>query len=293
MDLLNRWAGKPDFLCVAPHKTGTTWLYISLNNHPGIWLPPKKELWVLNQMQTPYWRRLFDLARGYDMQADVRRQFRRDIERIVARRSARRLAWWALYMFLPYTLQTYRILFPARATHLRGDITPQYYFLTDETIQALQRQFPDMKVLLILRQPTERVWSYVRMVADRFNKFSQPLDTVSESDLIGYFDELHTSWKPYPFGITQWKASFENVWVGYFDLLQADPAAFYREVCVFLGISHRPWREARRKPINVGPTVELPDTLRRYLNRQYLDEVRELARMTDSPYPRRWIVEME
>jgi hypothetical protein len=34
----------PDFLCIGAQKAGTSWLYQNLQEHPGIWLPPIKEI---------------------------------------------------------------------------------------------------------------------------------------------------------------------------------------------------------------------------------------------------------
>ena len=34
----------PDFLCIGAQKSGTTWLYHNLKQHPQVWLPPVKEL---------------------------------------------------------------------------------------------------------------------------------------------------------------------------------------------------------------------------------------------------------
>src|SRR5437879_367128 len=42
--------GRPDFLCVGAHKSGTTWLYQQLDSHPDFWMPPVKELHYLDQL---------------------------------------------------------------------------------------------------------------------------------------------------------------------------------------------------------------------------------------------------
>jgi hypothetical protein len=44
----------PDFLCVGAQKTGTSWLYQQLAEHPDFWMPPLKELHYFNQLsRTP------------------------------------------------------------------------------------------------------------------------------------------------------------------------------------------------------------------------------------------------
>ena len=32
------------FIGIGAHKAGTNWLYVNLQNHPDIWLPPRKEI---------------------------------------------------------------------------------------------------------------------------------------------------------------------------------------------------------------------------------------------------------
>ena len=34
----------PDFLGIGAQKSGTTWLHHNLSQHPGVWMPPVKEL---------------------------------------------------------------------------------------------------------------------------------------------------------------------------------------------------------------------------------------------------------
>src|SRR3712207_182255 len=112
-------AHKPDFLCVAPHKTGTTWLYVVLRSHPRVWVPPKKELWFLSQLDLPYWKRVQTFVAGTGMQGDIRRAFVEDVRSRLQREpfaeaTHAALRWWATYLLLPYRLRYYRHVFPHR-----------------------------------------------------------------------------------------------------------------------------------------------------------------------------------
>ena len=43
----------PGFLCIGAQKAGTTWLLAQLKSHPGIWMPPVKELQYFDTLFVP------------------------------------------------------------------------------------------------------------------------------------------------------------------------------------------------------------------------------------------------
>jgi len=47
----------PDFLGIGAQKAGTTWLHLNLRRHPGVWLPPVKELQYFNEIYVRRHRR--------------------------------------------------------------------------------------------------------------------------------------------------------------------------------------------------------------------------------------------
>jgi hypothetical protein len=91
-----------------------------------------------------------------------------------------------------------------------------------------------------------------------------------------------------------WQEHFQQVYVGYYDALQEDPYGFYQDICAFLQIEiANPPPQELNQVINSGKPATLPEELRQYLNQQYLIEVRKLAKWSDSPYPKMWLMEME
>ena len=49
----------PTFICIGAIKSGTTWLHYTLQQHPGVWLPPLKELRYFNEPEYNLSGRLF------------------------------------------------------------------------------------------------------------------------------------------------------------------------------------------------------------------------------------------
>jgi hypothetical protein len=113
---------RPGFLCVGPGKTGTTWLWSQLAQHPDIFLPKKKEVNYFNT-ESPE-----DPAIGNP--------------------NARRSIDWYLQYFES-----------AKPTQLCGEFSPSYFWSTGaaERICAFDGR---MRVLAMLRDPVERSYSH-------------------------------------------------------------------------------------------------------------------------------------
>src|SRR4051794_28275255 len=43
----------PSFLCIGAQKAGTSWLFAQLHSHPGVWVPPIKEVHYFNHLFVP------------------------------------------------------------------------------------------------------------------------------------------------------------------------------------------------------------------------------------------------
>ena len=48
----------PRFLCIGAQKAGTSWLNHNLRAHPGLWLPPRKELHYFDRLDQTWLQRL-------------------------------------------------------------------------------------------------------------------------------------------------------------------------------------------------------------------------------------------
>lgn len=115
----------PNFLIVGAEKAGTTWLHGVLARHPDVFVPDVKELHFFNAFDSNG-RRLDGFQRGLDWYAD---QF---AERGTAR------AW--------------------------GEATP-LYFCDPEAPARITTTLPEVRILLVLRNPIARTWSHYRMAA--------------------------------------------------------------------------------------------------------------------------------
>ncbi|MDQ6976944.1 MAG: sulfotransferase, partial [Ghiorsea sp.] len=194
---------KPDFICIGPEKTATTWLFRVLETHPDVWLPPYKELRFLNEGNTvpahSLWTLFFSSHWHYK---ELRRIFLRStVKFFLGRKTGDFSAWqayrWVLYyMFRKHTFAWYDGLFDHESDKLTGDVTPNYYDIPESRIQQLSQSHPNVKILLFVRNPIARAWSKALMLG--CNHAGRAFEDVSEDEWITVLDAIYREWTAYP-----------------------------------------------------------------------------------------------
>lgn len=185
-----------DFIYVGAPKSGSSWLFEALREHPGAYLVPSK-------------------SSGF---------FETDT---------------------PGSLEQYRALFdPANAGQKCGEIAHDAYLWPD-TAWRLHDAFPDARILACLREPGDfaiSTLSWWKTHTDRFGSDVTAMATDpgfrSRMDYVGCLKPFFDAFPP------------EQVKVLFFDELVADPAHFYRELCVFLGLDPAFRPSVLRKIVN-------------------------------------------
>jgi len=285
---------KPDFICIGPEKTATTWLFSMLEGHPQVWLPPYKELRFLtegNLVPTHSLKNLFFNPHWHC----------RELRRILLRNTAKILllkktegygpfetyAWVLRYMFGKHSFAWYASLFDKGESLLCGDITPNYYHIPESKVQELYRHNADTKILLFMRNPIERAWSHALMNYCQHDK--RRFEDVSESAWISMLDGLYAEWAPYPVVVERWRKYFPSMHLAFFDELKESPDNFYQEVAAFLGIDSTVIGGQAGKIVGKGIGKPMPEAIRAHLKKQYEGEIRTLAESGVSVYPERWL----
>lgn len=266
----------PGFLGIGAARAGTTWLYANLRNHPQLWLSPVKELhyWDIQRpnaaqhypLKQPSITKLRLYWRWMHLQELVRAWRKGDTS----------LGWaWRYYCGIRSDAW-YASLFPA--DRLAGEITPGYMLLPPAVIEAMQQMNPDLKAILLLRNPVVRAWSNAchflrgrgdRATLDDYRRFALSPHGLLRGD---YVRTIH-----------DWRAVLgpDRLFVGFYDDLHADPRRLLRSILQFLevdsGDEHLP--ERLDKKVNASKSLEMPVDVQRELSANYLPQLRELETM--------------
>ena len=221
--------GSLSFLGLGAQKSGSTWLYFMLREHPGLYLPPVKEL--------HFWDR--DRAHGLD---------------------------W------------YRAQFaPAPPGTKAGEITPAYAILSHELIAEVRREFPDIRLLYLLRNPVERAWSGALMAVPRAEM------TVGEASDRWFIDHFNSAGSrcrgDYKACMEAWRRQFEAERLRWFlyDEVVADPRSVLVACAGHLGVDPGFFRDLPEDRLNAryneGTGVPIRPSLHAYLARLYRPQI--------------------
>ena len=288
----------PSFLGIGPPKTATSWLYNALSHHPGVGMPPNKEigyLWAKRFLpRSRYGDRFFS---GHWYYATRRRYMRNALRKHLLslrnrRFNRRNFVWDLRFGLLPHTDTWYEHLFDQRK--VSGDITPKYSELAAPDIRAIRDRFGATKIVITARDPVEREWSRAKMNLCRNRGVRQPHE-VLEREWITHFDEPEQAEvNDYVALYERWAQVFgeEQVLLLYYDeISRAGWTAFLR-VCNFLDLPPLPTSYQARilVRVNAGIRVEIPPRYDQYLFEKHRSKIVRLTeRFPQHPYPHEWL----
>lgn len=273
----------PHFLCIGAHKSGTTWLYENLRRHPGIWLPPVKEV------------HFFDGMPGLPKIAQRLNQA--IAESIASGRigDPEMLDYLRKYVLdQPKDVAWYRRLFDSAGGRIAGDITPAYAALPEATVAKVREILPDCRIIFIMRNPIDRAWSHFRfnagtykfdLAALEFENFRRHVDSPASESRTAYVRTMATWERHYP---------PDRILYGFYDDVQSNPDALLSSVCRLLELPFDPeaFAESRAAIVRKSVEMEIPSGLRSYLARKYHGEIAALRARFGS-HTERWLADCE
>lgn len=249
----------PDFLVIGPQRTGTTWLHAHLRYHPQIFLAEPKELYFFSSLKTR------DPQRFVSDELSWYLQFFRDP---LWRRAAK--TGWSLWR--------HRQLYRPR---VRGEATASYAALDADVIADIAALNPELKVILMIRNPIDRAWSHAKkdLVRNRKRRF----EDVSEPEFRAFFTD------PYQLRCARsveqydrWSAHLQpgHLLVGVFDHIATRPQELLLDVMRFLGVraDQRYVDPSVRSPINPTAVDPIPEQYQRLLRELLRDEVNQIRK---------------
>lgn len=267
----------PDFIGIGAQKAGTTWLARNLEPHPEIHMPRKEIHYFDRKMRdrSNVVTRFFGKTRNDEQ---WRRQVRRIPSKVMKNPSLQELRWNYRYYLRPYDDRWYAQIFEPKKGKVSGEITPAYSALDSEKVAHVYGLMPDAKIIFMMRNPIERVWSHTVMSFDKVKKGSA--ESAAEQEIFKKLDRTSTS-KLSNFLRTfdNWGAFYpdERFFVGFLEDTAYLPGDLLEGVYSFLGVdaSFRP--PQADKKIHSRSAATMPAKVAVYLAHNYREEVVRLA----------------
>ncbi len=162
-------AGKSLFLGVGAQKSGTTWVSNYLAGHPDVFMSPLKEMhfWG-NRTSTAKWPNSAFQRRLNRLQTDAHPDARTNALKDALRDR----------LVMGGNIEEYAQYFNKRVSiqHTYGEISPAYCKLSADEFERIKSYFPNTKIIFLLRNPADRLWSQIR--------FSEKVETLEEMELL-------------------------------------------------------------------------------------------------------------
>lgn len=245
----------PDFLIIGPQRTGTTWLHQILRKHPEVLLAEPKELFFFSRLKDR------DSPKFQSALLDWYLDHFRD-----------RWPRWAYKQ--ARTLARFGTLYRPK---IRGEATASYAAMDRDLIEEVAALRPDVKVLMMVRNPVERAWSHAKK--DLSRNRGREAGEITDAEWEAFFrDPYQMRCADYERNIANWRECLGagNVFLGTFEEVQENPAALLERVTRFLGVSDDPRfvdPELLRSQVNPTGRSEVPERFRASLENLFAAEL--------------------
>ena len=169
--------------------------------------------------------------------------------------------------------------FKAGGRKKKGEITPEYSILPLERIRFIRQILPDVRLIFIMRNPVDRVWSAARRVLSRLP--DRKFEEITEEELQIYFKLPHCrNLTDYTTIFDRWLSVFPagQLHVAFFDEIAQQPRELLRKIFLHVGVSENvDWSTFPcEKVVNKNPDAEMPPSARRFLQEMYRDQINAL-----------------
>lgn len=210
------------------------------------------------------------------------------------------------FFFLPrmlhHDLDWYEALFAPQqdgVKPIRGEISPRYARLKAWQVNRIAALLPDLRIILTLRHPIERMWS--QTVYDFGRLGNRDVRKVGINEFLRQLERARSKLSADYFRMVKiWSEAFrrEAVHIGFFDLLRDDPQAYIDGILKHIGAS-TPWQIApqfiKKKVWATNALVtherEIPEVIEWYIADQLLRPTERLNEYLEGRVSH-WVDEM-
>lgn len=260
-------------------KAGTGWLFDQLQYHPDFWMPPIKELHYLNRARP----RMRNAAKALNRLGKRQRADRR----VGDERDPKFLQEAVECGKHPRDLERYAALFRYKGDLLSGDVSPGYSRLDEEVVEKIASTLPEVKVLLLVRDPVARVMSHISMEfrEERFDaavvndtaRFRDFLNNSKQGEIGSFPSRIVARWQKHAPRVQFHHVLFED--------LANEPEKTRREILLYLGAD--PEKQSGELPAGhnrkaTHAKLELSEGAKAILVEHFKDELAACAKLFGS-----------
>lgn len=278
----------PDFIGVGMERAGTSWLFTQLASHPDIWVPPLKELHFFDVIDPK--ARYLTHRYSYHLKSRIKQKaapFLKTSNRPeFTKNNYLTYLLWDYYFFTgKFDIHWYKRLFSTKFTGQKicGEITPAYSNLTPETIHKILEMNKNIKFLMMVRNPLQRMWSGLVHHFRHLEK--REISKVSEKEMLNFLENSAAKNRSDLASILQtWQDNVaqEQLLIQSFEDISNTPETLIENTYSFLGVDQKflPPSDLYQRKINAytQQQVEIPSTIKDYIITQCNDGVETLKR---------------
>jgi hypothetical protein len=188
------------------------------------------------------------------------------------------------------SLLSYAEHFRDRPGCKRGEITPAYSALPRRRIRFIRQVMPEVRLMLLLRNPIDRAWSHA--VMNLATKTNRAIADIPAAEFYAHFTSASSVKRGcYPAILDNWFSVFprEQLFVGMFDDITARPQDLLSDVFDHLGVATPadwtpfPYQQVIHARVNGtrrpgAGTTGMPAPYRAFLRDFYAADIAELQR---------------
>ena len=174
-----------------------------------------------------------------------------------------------------------------------GEITPSYSVLPLNRVKQMKSHNPQLKIIIILRDPIERAWSQMKM--DLIRNPGRSIEDIKEEDILRHIKSPGSINRgDYETIISKYTAVFgkNQVFTCFFDDIQSRPRHFLQSVFNFLEVSNND-SDYKSKGINTAQNrtrkLNVPSQIMNQLSNIYVPKLEKLYIMVPNKYIKGWI----
>lgn len=181
-----------------------------------------------------------------------------------------------------HSIKWYCSRFAREPKYLAGDVSPTYALLPSIAIRHIHATKPNLKIVMLLRDPLARAWSHLKHTCTNgeanFVGRAGSVKGIGTDDLVGNLvHDFTLSSGDYESILRRWTVQFskEQFHIAFFEDAIAMPDKYFAGLFAFLGLRREPFPDVVRARVNQSEDFAPPPSLLGWMESLYSGERRQ------------------